>query len=204
MTDEKREKPNIYNKGKIYAIRNYIDDDVYIGSTTQPLSKRFNEHKKKHKQNHCSIYKKILELGKEHFYIELVEHCPCENKEELLKREGHFIREMGTVNHQIMGRPAGEYQQNYIEQNKEYIKQRRQKYYEHNKNKINELCKSYRENNRDQINQKKKEYREANKEEIKQKASEQIQCSNCSSFVRRSGIAKHMKTDKCKSYIKTT
>ena len=30
-----------YNNGKIYSIRNTIDNDVYVGSTTQPLSKRF-------------------------------------------------------------------------------------------------------------------------------------------------------------------
>ena len=34
-----------YKNGKIYSIRNSIDDDVYIGSTTQPLSKRFFWHK---------------------------------------------------------------------------------------------------------------------------------------------------------------
>ena len=70
------------------------------------VHKRFNDHKKKrdNKQHGCRTYKRIVELGKEHFYVELVEHCPCECKEELLKSEGHFIREMRTVNHYIAGR----------------------------------------------------------------------------------------------------
>ena len=174
MTEENHNKPNKYQNGKIYALRNYIDDDVYIGSTTQPLCKRFNDHKKKRddKLNRCRIYKKIVELGKENFYIELVENFPCENKEELLKREGRFIREMGTVNHCIAGRTVNEYQITYRENNQELIKQRCRNYYNNNKEKMNEQCKIYRRDNREHINQQKKEYRETHKQEIKQKASE--------------------------------
>ena len=28
-----------YSKAKVYCIRNYNDDDVYVGSTCRPLSK---------------------------------------------------------------------------------------------------------------------------------------------------------------------
>ena len=38
------------------------------------------------------------------WYIELYENYPCENKEQLNKREGEIIREIGTVNKQIAGR----------------------------------------------------------------------------------------------------
>ena len=38
------------------------------------------------------------QLGVEHFYIELVEDCPCDRNEELLKREGEIIRSIGTLN----------------------------------------------------------------------------------------------------------
>ena len=34
-----------YENGKIYCIRNWVDDDIYVGSTTQALSKRFQKHK---------------------------------------------------------------------------------------------------------------------------------------------------------------
>ena len=139
----------------------------------------------------------MVELGKEHFYIELIEHCPCETREELHKREGHFIREMGTVNHQIMGRTVSEYQQTYRDNNKEHLKQRQQNYYENNKEKVNEMCRIYREESKDKINQKKAEYRETNRDEIRQKANEKIQCGKCKVFVRRGGMARHMKTDKC-------
>ena len=37
-----------YTKGKIYTIRNRIDDSlIYVGATTQPLYIRFSEHKNK-------------------------------------------------------------------------------------------------------------------------------------------------------------
>ena len=34
-----------YKNGKIYCIRNNIDDNIYVGSTTQPLSKRMALHR---------------------------------------------------------------------------------------------------------------------------------------------------------------
>ena len=40
--------PN-YQNGKIYAIRSHQTTDIYIGSTTQSLSVRFGEHKRKYK-----------------------------------------------------------------------------------------------------------------------------------------------------------
>jgi hypothetical protein len=39
-----------YQNGKIYTIRSYQTDDVYYGSTTQPLSKRLSGHKAHYKQ----------------------------------------------------------------------------------------------------------------------------------------------------------
>ena len=46
----------------------------------------------------------MVDVGLDKFYIELVENCSCENKEELRTREGFFIREMGTLNSCIAGR----------------------------------------------------------------------------------------------------
>ena len=203
MGEDINRKPNIYNQGKIYAIKNNVNDDVYIGSTTQPLSKRFNDHKKNlkdnSKYNRCSVYKKMVELGKENFYIELIEDYPCETKEELLIREGQLIRELGTLNQQIMGRTLHEQQLEYRQNNKEKLKQKQRNYYLNNKEEVDEKCRVYREENKDKINQKKAEYRETNRDEIRQKANEKIQCLNCKVFVRRGGMARHMKTDKRKS-----
>jgi hypothetical protein len=34
-----------YKNGKIYAIRSYQTEDIYIGSTLQTLTKRLSKHK---------------------------------------------------------------------------------------------------------------------------------------------------------------
>ena len=100
-----------YQNGKIYGIRNNVDEDIYVGSTTQTLSKRMAKHRidmignKKDRK----LYSKMNELGVENFYIELIENCPSENLEQLRKREGHHIREIGTLNSLIAGRSKKEW-----------------------------------------------------------------------------------------------
>lgn len=78
-----------YSKGTIYKIVNDIDDKIYIGSTTQPLHKRFYEHKK-----NATILMKDTEFCEEmrkkgvgHFKILLIEYYPCENKGQLEAKE---------------------------------------------------------------------------------------------------------------------
>ena len=47
-----------YSKGKIYTIRCRTDETlIYVGSTIQPLNRRFSKHKteyKSNKKNKCS------------------------------------------------------------------------------------------------------------------------------------------------------
>ena len=42
-----------YRNGKIYIIRNHCNDLVYVGSTTQSLSRRFSKHKADCKTRKC-------------------------------------------------------------------------------------------------------------------------------------------------------
>ena len=44
-----------YSKAKIYQIINDVSDDIYIGSTCQPLSKRMAEHRTSMKTNETVI-----------------------------------------------------------------------------------------------------------------------------------------------------
>lgn len=89
---------NKYQRGQIYAIRSHQTDLIYIGSTTQPLHKRFYAHK--HISNSCSS-KAILQYADA--YIELIEDFPCNSKKELEKREGGLIRETKCVNRSYNG-----------------------------------------------------------------------------------------------------
>lgn len=82
--------------GKIYIIRNDINDKVYIGVTTQSLKKRFSEHcsfaKTKHRSH--AIHSAIREIGRSHFWIELLEeNVP---KEKMFEREIFYISKFNS------------------------------------------------------------------------------------------------------------
>ena len=99
---------NKYNNGKIYTIRCTDNNNlIYVGSTTQPLYKRWYEHKqiynKEGKQYNKLLYIKMRQLGFDKFYIELYENFKCENIEELHKKEGEIIRQIATLNKKIEG-----------------------------------------------------------------------------------------------------
>ena len=110
--EEKRTKD--YANGKIYAIYNYIDPSlIYVGSTCQSLGKRLSKHRRdvnSKKSQTIPLYIKMREIGKEHFYIELLEEYPCENTDQLRAREGYYIRDLGTLNGKIEDRTRKEWE----------------------------------------------------------------------------------------------
>ena len=124
--EEKRAKD--YTHGKICAIYNYIDPSlIYVGSTCQSLSKRLSKHRREvnsRKSQTIPPYIKMREIGKEHFYIELLEEYPCNNNEQLRAREGHYIREKGTLNGRIEERTHKEWKEENKERLKDYRKNR--------------------------------------------------------------------------------
>ena len=165
---------NKYSHGKIYAVRNIIDDDIYIGSTCSSLSQRMVKHRSDSKRLKMRLYDKMQELGADKFYIELVEDSPCENIEQLRKREGELIRQMGTLNKRIDGRTQAEYYQDnrekklqYMADNREYFLQKHREYNEHHREEIRAKDKA--------------RYESADKKEIYQKAKEwkstKVECS---------------------------
>ncbi len=175
-----------YKSGKIYTIRYKQDNDlVYVGSTTQELCRRMINHRYDCRNERCKnmiLYKTINEKSNgcwDDWYIELYEDFPCERREQLLKREGEIIREIGTLNQIVSGRTHKE----YFEENKEKVKQYQKKYKEKNQENIKEKNKIYSEKTKDQkkqycidnkekIYEQRKKYREQHKEEIKEKKRE--------------------------------
>jgi hypothetical protein len=129
-----------YSRGKIYTIRNRNDKSkIYVGSTIEPLCRRLAKHKHKSKSHgHYILY---IEVNNDwdNWYIELYENYPCDSKEELLKREGEVIREIGTLNNKIAGRDLKQY---YID-NIDKIKKYKQEYYIENADKIKEYKQKY-------------------------------------------------------------
>ena len=64
-------------------------------------------------------YINMHELGVQNFYIELMGNYPCNGVYELRAREGHYIREMCTLNTKVAGRTRKERE----EDNNGYIKE---------------------------------------------------------------------------------
>ena len=119
-----------YSKGKVYKILNTIDDNMYVGSTVETLGQRMTKHRYSMKtKQHCVLYNHMHELGVTHFYIELIENFPCNDVYELKAREGHYIRQFGTLNMLIAGRTD----KAYYKDNKEHIDEYRKRYREANK-----------------------------------------------------------------------
>ena len=138
-------------KGNVYIIKSKQTDKVYVGSTFYTLNQRFSSHKS-HKD--CTS-KEILKYSDAE--IILIECYECENKEQLRRREGEYIKQYDCVNEKIAGRTKKEYRKEYYEENKEENKE-------------------YREKNKEAIAQYQKEYREKNKEAIAEKSNEKFTC----------------------------
>ena len=189
-----------FTKAKIYKITNDFNNDVYIGSTCNILTKRFSHHKAViSTEQHRPLYKLMAEIGFERFRIELIENYPCKDKYELRQREGHYIREMGTLNICIAGRTNKEWCAEFRKENKELIKEKGQEYYQQNKEIINQKHQNYFHEHAEERRKQKQEYRsklsDEKKEEIDKRKKEKIKC-DCGCMVARSDIAKHKKTKK--------
>jgi len=187
-----------YSKGKIYTIRCRTDETlIYVGSTIQPLSKRWGGHKldsvREHNQNRL-IYITINNNWDD-WYIELYEVFPCENKEQLCKREGEIIREIGTLNIEIAGRTRKEYINDNKDKFTEYNKQYNKQYYNDNKDYYKEYSKQYRNENEDKLKEYKKQYYNNNKDDISNRASQKITCE-CGCILSKNYISSHKKSPK--------
>ena len=136
---------NILN-GKIYIIKSLETEKVYIGSTCLSLNDRFSMHKSKYKKytNGKGNYLTSFNILKfEDAYIELLENIQDITHQDLLQKEGDYIRKnKSCVNKNIAGRTHKQYYIDNIEKTR--------KYYIDNIERI----KTYYINNRDKLSQK--------------------------------------------------
>ena len=165
-----------YQNGQVYTIRCKSDNTlIYVGSTTQPLAKRWGGHKVDSLNERCQnrlIYKTINNNWDD-WYIELYEEYPCENKQQLNRREGEIIREIGTLNSKISGITLQESIKLSYEKHREKIKERKKIYREEHKEEISAKRIAYynevQSKNKEYINIKQRENyakRQAKKKDI--------------------------------------
>ena len=153
-----------YQNGKIYKLWSPSKNIIYIGSTTQPLCKRLVvhlSHYKAYNKDNTKLYlTSFLVLECEDYKIELLEEYACNNKQQLEKKEGEYIRNYDCCNKHIVGRTQKEYNEDNKEKLLEYIKQ----YKTDNADRLKAYRKQYNTDNAD----KRKEYRINNADRIKE------------------------------------
>ena len=181
-----------YSKGKIYTIRCRTDDGlIYVGSTIQPLSVRFANHKIKKDISLYQYIEKHCDGNWSNWYIELFELCPCNSKEELHKREGEIQRQIATINRCIAGRTKREYYRETIETRREY----ENNYRTENNEILKSKKKVYYETNKETILEGKKVYYQNNKTEILEKNKAIVLCE-CGCNIGKLGLSRHQRTKK--------
>ena len=163
-----------YKNGKIYKITSDSTDNIYIGSTCQPLYKRIGEHRRNYKKFQNGKFNKItsfelIELGDA--IITLIEDCPCERKEQLHARERY-----------------------HIELNKDICV---------NKVIPTRTHKEWTIDNKDKILLQKKEYRETNRQVINEKQRQKIICQ-CGGRYALTNKLRHNRTKKHLAYMQST
>jgi len=164
-------KVNKYQRGKIYKITSNQTDKCYIGSTCElRLCNRLGKHMTNYRafiagkpSRNITSYE-ILKYD-DHIIV-LVENCPCNNKEELFKRERYWIENSNCVNKVIPGRSKQESDACYYKKNENVIKIQR------------------------------KEYRTKNKDVINLKHKEVVHCDICNCDFNNNHKARHNKTSK--------
>jgi hypothetical protein len=170
-----------YSLGKIYKIVG--NGKVYVGSTTaRLLCIRMAEHHRKYKQyiNGTTVYVSSFDCIEDpDCYIELLESYPCNNRDELTKCEGKWIREIECVNHKVEGRTRNERRA----EQKEYISKQQKAYNEQNKEK--------------QTIQRKQKY-----ERTKERLREKFICE-CGGKYAYADKKHHEKTIKHQSFLKS-
>ena len=187
---------NKYHNGKIYKIVDVGYNKQYNGSTTESLSRRMSKHRHQYKQHKEGQRSKMNsadifdEFGVENCKIELVEYCKCETKDELLKREGEYIKDCECVNRFVAGRTPAQFYQD----NKERKCAESNAYYHTHKTERAEKAKIYREKTKDKKRETDRLYRG--------KHNEKVECP-CGSAINKLHFNDHIKTKKHQEYLQS-
>ena len=164
-----------YQKGKIYKLWSPSKNLIYYGSTVETLASRLAKHKSHYKKHNDDNTKtnyiaSFLILDCEDYKMELLENYPCNNRQQLERKEGEYIKNNECVNKVIAGRTDLEYRLDNVNKLKEQcriyksnnaniLKEKAKQYYKDNADTIKEKVSKYRSDNADKIKEQKRQYR---------------------------------------------
>lgn len=202
---------NRYQQGKIYRVWNDVDDAIYVGSTCQPtLADRMRGHRsdsKRSRDQNMKLYQHFHAIGIEHFKIELLEAYPCDSKDALLAREGHWVRELQpALNVRIPGRTQAQYRSDNQEQYRAYCAQYQQdhrdelrasqaQYRQDHQEQYRAYCAQYYLNHRDELRASKAQYRQDHRDEINARQRQKRLCE-CGLEYTQQNKQRHLRTKK--------
>ena len=177
-------KESIY--GKVYKIVSSETDEVYVGSTTQALKKRLQEHK--------SEYKRYLQ-GRHNFVssfnivkfadakIILIHDDLFDTRADLHRLEGQYMMSVeNCINAHIAGRTSKEH-------------------YQHNRERVLQSVKDYYQDNKPHKKEYNKTYKERNKEKLKEQKGQVLECPVCETTYTHNHKARHEKSSKHRSAL---
>lgn len=87
----------VFPAGRVYKIVNSDDALLYVGSTTQTLSKRMSTHRSTAKADERKLYRHMRNIGIHKFQILLLEETGPITRDELRALEHKYICELDTV-----------------------------------------------------------------------------------------------------------
>ena len=185
-----------YSNSRIYKIVDNTNGNIYIGSTTQTLSRRLAKHTSdygSYLNDKCRFMTSFNIIQNGNYEIILIENVNCETKEQLYARERFHIENNICVNKVIPMRIEGESKKIYYKNNKKEILTKQKHYYEANKEHISEREKNKYEINKEKIKERVNLYRENNKETITEKKATKYMCK-CGKEYTNCHKSRHEKT----------
>jgi len=95
------------NLGKIYKIKNLVNQKEYVGCTISTLKKRFEEHifRCTKSDSNTKLCNSIRKYGSDKFIIELIEECELSS---IYEREKFYINEIKTFDSGLNSTIGGE------------------------------------------------------------------------------------------------
>lgn len=166
---------------RFYRIHSLMGTEEYIGSTKQPLSKRYADHTSAFKKGHLTCRSRVLfeKYGVENCLITLIEEHELPTLEHALREERRIMEERKeyAVNRH---RP--------IVSSDELKQERKELYITHRE----EIAEFYKQN-RDRIKARCLKYYHENKQRIKPKLHREVECPICHSTMKYMYLSRHKK-----------